>query len=97
MEKVHATVAKGIVGGFEYTVLQRNLKLWHAGGHGHMIATVKRKATKVGSTTKVVSVRNSDDRIPQLLFGTGRVLIFRQLFSNSCMSDRRIGRRKQVN
>ena len=29
-----------------------------------MFATVKRKATKVGSTTKVVRVRNSDDRIP---------------------------------
>ena len=25
-EKVHATIPKGIVGGFEYTILQRNLK-----------------------------------------------------------------------
>ena len=25
-EKVHATISKGIVGGFELTVLQRNLK-----------------------------------------------------------------------
>ena len=25
-EKVHATIQKGIVGGFEFTVLQRNLK-----------------------------------------------------------------------
>ena len=25
-EKVHATIPKGIVGGFEFTVLQRNLK-----------------------------------------------------------------------
>ena len=29
LEKVHATIAKGIVGGFECTVLQRNLKEWH--------------------------------------------------------------------
>ena len=29
-----------------------------------MFATVKGKATKVGSTTKVVTVRNTDDRIP---------------------------------
>ena len=29
-----------------------------------MFATVKRKATKVGSTTKVVTVRNTDERIP---------------------------------
>ena len=28
-EKVHATILKGIVGGFEFTVLQRNLKEWH--------------------------------------------------------------------
>ena len=28
-EKVHATIPKGIVGGFEFTVLQRNLKEWH--------------------------------------------------------------------
>ena len=27
-EKVHATITKGIVGGFEFTVLQRNLKKW---------------------------------------------------------------------
>ena len=29
LEKVHATIPKGIVGGFEFTVLQRNLKEWH--------------------------------------------------------------------
>ena len=28
-EKVRATIPKGIVGGFECTVLQRNLKEWH--------------------------------------------------------------------
>ena len=28
-EKVHVTVPKGIVGGFECSVLQRNLKKWH--------------------------------------------------------------------
>ena len=28
-EKVHATIPKGIVGGFEFTFLQRNLKEWH--------------------------------------------------------------------
>ena len=27
--KVHATIPKGIVGGFEFTVLERNLKEWH--------------------------------------------------------------------
>ena len=28
-EKVHATIPKGIVGGFEFTLLQRNLKEWY--------------------------------------------------------------------
>ena len=28
-EKVHATIPKGIVGGFECTVLQRNFKEWY--------------------------------------------------------------------
>ena len=28
-EKVHATIPKGIVGGFDFTVFQRNLKEWH--------------------------------------------------------------------
>ena len=28
-EKVHATIPKGIVGGFEFAVLHRNLKEWH--------------------------------------------------------------------
>ena len=28
-EKVHATIPKGIVGDFEFTVFQRNLKEWH--------------------------------------------------------------------
>ena len=29
LEKVHATIPKGIVGGFEFAVLHRNLKEWH--------------------------------------------------------------------
>ena len=28
-KKGHAIIPKGIVGGFEFTVLQRNLKEWH--------------------------------------------------------------------
>ena len=28
-EKVHATIPKGIVDGFEFTVLQINLREWH--------------------------------------------------------------------
>ena len=28
-EEVHTTIAKGIVGDFEFTVLQRSLKVWY--------------------------------------------------------------------
>ena len=37
-EKVHATIPKGIVGGFEYTILQRNEKNGMR-GHGRMFAS----------------------------------------------------------
>ena len=29
LQKVHATIPRGNVGDFEFTVLQRNLKEWH--------------------------------------------------------------------
>ena len=44
-EKVHATILKGIVGGFEFTVLQRSLKEITK-GHGRMFATAKGKQQK---------------------------------------------------
>ena len=42
-EKVHVTISKGIVGGFEFTVLQRNLKEWPC------VCDCQKKAIKVGS------------------------------------------------
>ena len=46
-EKVHATIPKGIVGGFEFTVLQRNSS-WKNGkrGHGRMFVRAKGKQQK---------------------------------------------------
>ena len=36
--------SKGIVGGFEFTVFQRNFKQWQEiRGHGHMSASAKGK------------------------------------------------------
>ena len=35
-EKVHATIPKGIVGGFEFTVLQRKLEKWHERSWTHV-------------------------------------------------------------
>ena len=42
-EKVHTTNPKGIVGGFEFTVLQRNLKKNGTRGHGLMFESAKGK------------------------------------------------------
>ena len=48
-EEVLAIIPKGIVGGFEFTVPQRNLKEWHGRPWTHVCECYK-KATKVGST-----------------------------------------------
>ena len=45
-EKVPATTPKGIVGGFEFTRPQRNLKQWYTRGHGSMFASAKGKQQK---------------------------------------------------
>ena len=47
-EKAHATIPKGIVGGFEFNVLQRNLKEWHK--RPWTCLRLLKEATKVGST-----------------------------------------------
>ena len=44
-EKVHATIPKGTVGDFEFTVLQRNLRNGTR-GHGHMFVCAKGKQQK---------------------------------------------------
>ena len=78
-EKVHATIPKGIVGGFEFTVLQRNLK------------ELARKATKM--CLRVLTESNKSrfdsysrqeqciDHIPHYLSGLSRAHFFRQPFS----------------
>ena len=51
-EKVHATIPKDIVGGFEFAVLQRNLKEWHERPWTYVCAC-QRKATKEVLTATV--------------------------------------------
>ena len=51
-EEVHATIPKGVVGGFEFTVLQINLKEWQERPWTY-VCECTRKATKVGSTAPV--------------------------------------------
>ena len=49
---MYATILKGIVDGFEFSVLQRNLKEWHERPWTY-VCECGRKATKVGSTAIV--------------------------------------------
>ena len=49
---MHATIPKGVVGGFEFTVLQINLKEWQERPWTY-VCEYSRKATKVGSTATV--------------------------------------------
>ena len=78
-KKVHATIPKGIVGGFQFTVLQRNLK------------ELARKAKKM--CLQVLTESNKSrfdsysrqehciDHIPYYLSGLSRAHLFRQPFS----------------
>ena len=79
-EKVHATIPKGIVGGFEFAVLQRNLKEWHERPWTYVCAC-QRKATKEVLTATVsgtvywshVAFPNRSKRhIPYYLSGSSR-------------------------
>ena len=82
-EKVHATVPKRIVGGFEFTVLQRNLK------------ELARQATKMcwrmlteSNKSRFDSYSRQErciDHIPYYLSGLSRAHFFRHLSRNSCI------------
>ena len=71
--KVHATILKGIVGGFEFSFFQRNLKEL-ARKAMEMCLRVLKESNKVGSTATVV--RNSVLIISHITFRDCRVHIF---------------------
>ena len=77
-EKVHATIQKGIVGGFESTVLQRNLQEWHERPWTY-VCDCKKKASKVSSTATVSGTVYWS--YPMLPFGIVACTFFRQPFS----------------
>ena len=82
-KKVHATIPKGIVGGFEFTLLQRNLKEWHERPWTYVCECL-RKATKLGSTATALG--NSVLIISHITFRSCRVKIFSDNLSrNSCI------------
>ena len=76
-EKVHATISKGIVGGFEFTVLQRNLREWHERSWIY-VCKCYRKVTKVGSKATVSGTGNCS--YPILPFGIVACTFFPTIF-----------------
>ena len=88
-EKVHATIVKGIMGGFEFSFSQRNLKEL-ARKAMEMCLRVLKESNKVGSTATVV--RNSVLIISYITFRDCRVHIFSDNLSrNSCIHDYKTG------
>ena len=81
-DKVHATTPKGIVGGFEFTVFQRNLKEWQE--RPWTCLRVLKESSK--SRFDSYSVRNSVLNISHITFRDCRVYIFSDNLSrNSCI------------
>ena len=87
-KKVHATVPKGIVGGFEFLVLQRNLKEWHKRPWTN-VPECKRKATIEDSTATVSGTEYRSNTI--LPFGTVACTFFPTTFLELAVSWKRSG------
>ena len=82
--EVHATTPKGIVGGFEFTVFQRNLKEWQERPWTLSLQMLKERSK---SRFDSYSVRNSVLSISHITFPDCRVHIFSDnLSQNSCLS-----------
>ena len=82
-EKVHATIPKGIAGGFEYTILQRNLKEWHKRPWTYVCELLKERNKRKFDS---YSVRNGVLIISHITFRDCRVHIFSDNLSrNSCI------------
>ena len=77
-EKVHATIPKGIVGGFDFAVLKRNFQEWQERLWTH-VCECWRKETKVGSTDTVSGTLV----IPHINF---QLIFSDNLSQNSCMT-----------
>ena len=85
-EKVHATIPKGIVGGFEFAVLQRNLKEWHKRPWELMGVCLRVLKESNKRSFDSYSVWNSVLIISHITFRDRRVHIFADNLSrNSCI------------
>ena len=80
---MHATTPKGIVGGFEFTILQRNFKELHERPWSHLFASAK-ESKKIRFDS--CSVRNSVLIISHITFRDCRMHISSDnLSQNSCI------------
>ena len=80
-EKVHAKIPKGIVGGIEFTILQRNLKEWHQRPRTRLRLLKESIKSRFDSYT----ARNIVLIISQITFRDCRVRISSHpLYRNSC-------------
>ena len=80
--KMHATIPKGTVSGFEFTVVQRNLKEWHKRPRTY-VCECQRKATK--KIRQLQCQEQRLDHIPYYLSGLSRAHLPDNLSRNSCM------------
>ena len=83
-EKVHATIPKGIVGSFEFTLLQRNLKEWHEMPMGICLRVLKENNKRRFDS---YSVRNSVLIISHITFRYCPVQIFPTTFLEIAVFD----------
>ena len=84
-EKVHAIIPEGIVGGFEFIVLQRHLREWHERLIDVCLRMLKESDK---SCFDSYSVRNSELIVSHITFRDYREHIFSDNLSrNSCMYD----------
>ena len=85
-EKVHATIPKGIVGGFEFTFLQRNLKEF-----ARKAMKMRLRVLKESNKSRFDSYSRQEqciDHIPYYLSGLSRAHFFRQPFSKYLYTDK---------
>ena len=76
---MHATIPKGIVGGFEGTVLQRNLKEWFREATDICLRVLKESnKSRFDSFSRY---KQCIDHIPYYLSGLSSAHFFRQPFS----------------
>ena len=86
-EKVHATIPKGTVVGFEGTVLQRNLKEWYGRPRTQFASTKGSNKSRFDSFSRY---EQCIDHIPYYLSGLPLAHFFRQPFSKQLYTSWRL-------